>query len=121
MLGMDRVYVIRHKWHQEGLSIRQIARDLEISRNTVRKYIDDAGGPRQPARSKRARPVLEKVHEADRRDPGGVEYAHHRQAARHRDAGGIANSARRGTRWAARRCAPTWRSGAGSGRKCLCR
>ena len=63
MLGMDRVYVIRHKWYQEGLSIRQIARDLEISRNTVRKYIDDAGGPGQPARSKRARPVLEKVHE----------------------------------------------------------
>ena len=63
MLGMDRVYVIRHKWYEEGLSIRQIARDLEISRNTVRKYIDDAGGPRQQARSKRARPVLEKVHE----------------------------------------------------------
>ena len=65
MLGMDRVYVIRHKWYEEGLSIRQIARDLEISRNTVRKYIDDAGagGERQQARSKRARPVLEKVHE----------------------------------------------------------
>ena len=24
MLGMDREYVIRHKWYHEGLSIRQI-------------------------------------------------------------------------------------------------
>ena len=28
MLGMDREYVIRHKWYHEGLSIRQIAREL---------------------------------------------------------------------------------------------
>ena len=61
MLGMDRVYVIRHKWHQEGLSIRQIARDLGVSRNTVRKYIGDADEARQKAQSKRARPVLEDV------------------------------------------------------------
>ena len=27
MLGMDRAYVIKHKWHHEGLSIRQIAGD----------------------------------------------------------------------------------------------
>ena len=33
MLGMDRVYVIRHKWSDEGLSIRQIARDLGVSRS----------------------------------------------------------------------------------------
>ena len=37
MLGMDRAYVIKHKWHHEGRSIRQIAGDLEVSRNTVRK------------------------------------------------------------------------------------
>ena len=34
---MDRVYVIRHKWHHEGLSLRQIARGLGVSRNTVRE------------------------------------------------------------------------------------
>ena len=28
MLGMDREYVIRHKWYHEGLSIRQISREL---------------------------------------------------------------------------------------------
>ena len=62
MLGMDRIYVIRHKWHHEGLSIRQIARDLGVSRNTVRKYVGDAGEPRQRA-SPRPRPVLDDVRE----------------------------------------------------------
>ena len=47
MLGMDRAYVIKHKWHHEGLSIRQIARDLGVSRNTVRKYVDAEGEPRR--------------------------------------------------------------------------
>ena len=54
MLGMDRIYVIRHKWHQEGLSIRQIARDLEVSRNTVRKYVGDAEEPRPRRRPEAA-------------------------------------------------------------------
>ena len=58
---MDRVYVIRHKWYQEGLSIRQIARDLGVSRNTVRKYLDDSGAPQGNARPRRAQPVLEEV------------------------------------------------------------
>ncbi|MDE0022974.1 MAG: hypothetical protein OXP69_01035 [Spirochaetaceae bacterium] len=58
---MDRVYVIRHKWYQEGLSIRQIARDLELSRNTVRKYIGDAGESGKGARPEWSRPVLEDV------------------------------------------------------------
>ncbi len=62
MLGMDRVYVIRHKWHHEGLSIRQIARDLGVSRNTVRKYVGDDGEPRRRA-SPRPRPVLDDVRE----------------------------------------------------------
>jgi len=35
MLKMGLVYVIRHKHFTEGLSIRRIARDLKISRNTV--------------------------------------------------------------------------------------
>ena len=62
MLGMDRVYVIRHKWHHEGLSIRQIARDLGVSRNTVRKYVGD-GEAAQRRRAPRPRPVLEDVRE----------------------------------------------------------
>ena len=69
---MDRVYVIRHKWHQEGLSIRQIARDLGVSRNTVRKYLGDSGAPRGRARPRRA--GAGGGTGADRRDPAGVEY-----------------------------------------------
>lgn len=38
MLKMDQVHVIRHKIHVEGLSGREVARQLEVSRNTVAKY-----------------------------------------------------------------------------------
>ena len=58
---MDRVYVIRHKWNDEGLSIRQIARDLGVSRNTVRKYVGDGGEPRRRASPQRPRPALDGV------------------------------------------------------------
>ena len=58
MLGMDWVYVIRHKGHHEGRSIQQIARDLGVSRNTVRKYVVEGGEPRRRAAA-RPRPVLE--------------------------------------------------------------
>jgi len=39
MLRMDQVYVIRHKVLVEGLSIRAVARQMRVSRNTVRKYL----------------------------------------------------------------------------------
>ena len=60
---MDRAYVIKHKWHHEGLSIRQIARELEVSRNTVRKYVYADGEPRRRESDKRPQPVLEEVGE----------------------------------------------------------
>ena len=63
MLGMDRAYVIKHKWHHEGLSIRQIAGDLEVSRNTVRKYLYGEGEPRRRESDKRPQPVLDEVRE----------------------------------------------------------
>ena len=40
---MDQVHVVRHKVLVEGRSQRQVARELGISRVTVRKYLD-AGG-----------------------------------------------------------------------------
>lgn len=61
MLGMDRAYVIKHKRQHEGLSIRQIARDLDISRNTVRKYLDAAGEPQRQEADRRPQPVLDAV------------------------------------------------------------
>ena len=63
MLGMDLAYVIKHKWHHEGLSIRQIARDLGVSRNTVRKYVDADGEPRWREAGKRTQPVVDEVRE----------------------------------------------------------
>jgi hypothetical protein len=51
MLRMDRVHVIRHKVLVEGQSARSLARQLGVSRNTVRKYLGvSAPGPgRAPA------------------------------------------------------------------------
>jgi transposase len=35
---MDLVAVIRHKVHAEGVPIREVARKLGLSRNTIRRY-----------------------------------------------------------------------------------
>ena len=40
MLRMDQVHVIRHKVLIEGQSIRRVAREMGLSRRTVRKYLD---------------------------------------------------------------------------------
>src|SRR2546428_13377619 len=60
MLRMDQVYVVRHKVLVEGFSVRQVARELHLSRNTVRRYVEGAEpGWRKPAA--RSRPTLEAV------------------------------------------------------------
>lgn len=52
---MDQVYVVRHKVLVEGLSARKVARELGISRNTVKRYVEGAEpGTRRPV----ARPSL---------------------------------------------------------------
>jgi transposase len=38
MVPMDVVAVIRHKVHAEGIPIREVARELGLSRNTIRRY-----------------------------------------------------------------------------------
>lgn len=59
MLRMEQVHVIRHKVLREGQSVRQVARELGVSRNTIGKYLREA----EPIRTRRARarPVWEQV------------------------------------------------------------
>jgi transposase len=57
---MDQVHVIRHKVLVEGQSIRRVARDMGLSRNTVRKYLQ-VSEPVRVEKTPRSRPVLEKV------------------------------------------------------------
>lgn len=60
MLRMDQVHVIRHKVLIEGQSIRRVAREMGLSRLTVRKYLESSEPVRRRYRS-RARPVWEQV------------------------------------------------------------
>ena len=60
MLKMDQVHVLRHKVLKEGRSIRRVARELGLSRNTVAKYLDQPE-PVRRSRRQRERPVWEAV------------------------------------------------------------
>lgn len=61
---MDQVHVIRHKVRVEKLSVRQVAKDLGISRNTVRRYLRDDTPIGERRASARPTPVRDAV--ADR-------------------------------------------------------
>src|SRR5579871_5643458 len=60
MLGMSEVHVVRHKVLVEGQKIRRVAREMGISRNTVRKYLEQPA-PVRVEKEPRARPVRDKV------------------------------------------------------------
>ena len=60
MLRMDQVNVIRHKVLREGLSIRAVARQMGVSRNTVRKYLY-ISEPERRQTEPREKPVMNKV------------------------------------------------------------
>jgi predicted transcriptional regulator len=53
MLKMDQVHVLRHKVLDEGRSIRRVARELGISRNTVAKYLEQSEPVRGPTSSQK--------------------------------------------------------------------
>jgi transposase len=57
---MDQVYVLRHKVLVEGLSVREVARQLGISRNTARRYVEGAA-PGERAPTDRPKPVVERI------------------------------------------------------------
>jgi DNA-binding transcriptional regulator LsrR (DeoR family) len=61
MLRMDQVHVVRHKVLVEGVSVRKVARELGISRNTVRRYVEEATAIGERAAVTRASPVLDRV------------------------------------------------------------
>ncbi len=60
MLRVDQVHVIRHKVLVEGRRIRAVAREMGVSRNTIRKYLRESEPVRKPGGAK-PRPVIEKV------------------------------------------------------------
>jgi transposase len=62
MLKVDQVHVLRHKVLVEGRSQRQVAKELGISRRTVKKYLSEAVPVRRESHA-RARPVWDKVKE----------------------------------------------------------
>jgi transposase len=57
---MDKVHVIRHKVIVEGQSIRSVAQEMGVSRNTVAKYLE-LPEPVRVERVPREKPVMEKV------------------------------------------------------------
>ena len=61
---MDLVAVIRHKVHAEGVPIREVARELGLSRNTIRRYARAKRVPIDRSLPERATPVRDGVAEA---------------------------------------------------------
>jgi transposase len=60
VLSVDQAYWIRRKVLVEGMKIRRVAREMRVSRNTVRKYLGQSE-PRREERTPRERPVYEAV------------------------------------------------------------
>jgi len=57
---MDQVHVVRHKVLVEGRGLRQVAREMGLSRNTVKRYLELAEPVRIESKPRR-KPVWEKV------------------------------------------------------------
>jgi len=60
MLRMDQVHVVRHKVLVEGRAISAVAREMEMSRNTIRKYLS-LSEPKRVVRRPKASPKTELV------------------------------------------------------------
>ena len=57
---MAQVHVIRDKVLREGINQRRVAREMGISRNTVKKYME-VSEPKRVVMQPRRRPALERV------------------------------------------------------------
>jgi transposase len=60
MFEMDPVHAIRWKFYREGISQREIARQLKCSRNTVKKYVEHAE-PAYRRTKKHTAPIRDKA------------------------------------------------------------
>ena len=60
-MRMDQVHVIRHKVLLEGKSVRSVAREMGVSRNTVAKYLKNPEPTRRVTRKQKRAPVMEMV------------------------------------------------------------
>jgi transposase len=60
MLRMDQVHVIRHKVLVEEQSIRSVAKEMGVGRNTIKKYLE-LSEPVRVARQKKPSPVMEMI------------------------------------------------------------
>lgn len=54
MLRMDQVHIIRHKVLVEKISQREVARQLNVSRNTIAKYLAQSQPQRQNNKARSA-------------------------------------------------------------------
>ena len=57
---MDQVYVIRHKVLVEGVPVRRVAREMGVSRNTLRHYIAGVVHPGQRMAVGRTSPIKDR-------------------------------------------------------------
>lgn len=57
---MEQVHVIRHKYYQDGMSVRGIAQELGLNRRTVAKYLEESTPERKEAEA-REQPVMVRV------------------------------------------------------------
>ena len=60
MLRVDQAHVLRHKVLVEGRVIRAVAREMRVSRNTVRKYLKESE-PKRKVAWPSSRAIEEKV------------------------------------------------------------
>ena len=58
MIKVDKIEQIRRAYHIEGKSMRQIARELQHSRHTIKKVLDKAEASRYTLQEPREAPVL---------------------------------------------------------------
>src|SRR5688572_14582555 len=58
---MEEVYVVRHRHLVEGVPIRQLVREMGVSRNTIRRYLQGAEPGVGKPRGRTGRPVSEAV------------------------------------------------------------